>query len=171
MSNAALCIIWVLRQEDATLSGKVVVLADGAGMTRFGITSAVKPPFDFYTKPAALALQDAIAIYQNQFWNPLAGDQISYVPLAASLLSFAINDGERFVAMHLLQAILGLPQDGVVGPQTIAAIAAQDGPTLLKKLQDAQWNHYQNVMIENPADEQYMDGWRARAYRIYPSLS
>ena len=59
MANSTTCILWVLRQEDATLEGRVVTLADGAGLTRFGITSAVKPPADFYTKPAVNALQDA----------------------------------------------------------------------------------------------------------------
>lgn len=172
MANATQCILWVLRQEDSLLAGKVVVLADGAGMTRFGIAQNAHPevPPTFYTEPAITALNDAIAIYKAQYWNPLCGDQINYEPLAASLLSFAINDGERFDE-KMFQGILGVVEDGVCGPATLAAANAKDGPTLLGLLQNAQWAHYQATAIAKPEEAIYLPGWRTRAFRTYPSLA
>lgn len=168
--SASDAIQWVLRQEDSTLSGKVVNLNDGAGLTRFGITSRVNPPAYFYTKPASEALVDAILIYTIQFWNPLSCDRLNYFPLAASLLSFAINDGEGFAAHYLLQRVLGVAEDGIIGPATVAAANAEFGTVLLQKLQDAQWAHYQATAAANPADAKDLAGWHARAYRVYPSL-
>lgn len=170
MADATACITWVLRQEDATLSGKVVDLNDGAGPTRFGITRAAGPSASFYSLPASLALQEAVSIYRSEYWNRLCGDQINYQPLAASLLSFAINDGEGTEA-KMLQSILGVVTDGAIGPQTVAAINAADGATLLARLQGAQWQHYQSVAARNPNDIKDLDGWKKRAFRTYPSLA
>ncbi len=174
MANFDGCINWVLRFEDSTLSGRVVVLADGAGRTRFGIAEKDHPtlPGDFYTTDAASALLIAKAIYRAEYWNPLCGDSLTCEELAASLLSFAVNDGERFDA-KMFQGILGVTQDGIIGRETIAAANAGNGPALAAALRTAQATHYRNVAAANPSEAQYLGsvnpprGWLGRAAAIY----
>lgn len=174
MANFDGCINWVLRFEDSTLSGRVVVLADGAGRTRFGIAEKDHPglPGDFYMTDAASALVIAKAIYRAQYWNPLCGDSLVCDELAASLLSFAVNDGERFDA-KMFQRILGITPDGCIGPATVAAANAANGSTLAAALRTAQAAHYRAVAVANPSEAQYLGsvnpprGWLGRAAAIY----
>jgi lysozyme family protein len=175
MANFDSCVEWVLRFEDSTLSGKVVVLADGAGRTRFGITEKNHPDLspDFFTTDAATALAEAKDIYRANEWAQLCGDALTSDAVAATLLSFAVNDGERFEA-RVLQRILGVTPDGAIGPVTVAAANAQDGPTLAGQLREAQAAHYRALAATNPNDQQYLGstnpprGWLGRAAAIYP---
>lgn len=169
MANFDGCVTWVLHQEDSTLSGRVVVLSDGAGRTRFGITENNHPNLspDFYTTDAATALAEAKAIYRAGEWAQLCGDYLASDEVAASLLSFAVNDGERFEA-KVFQRVLGVTPDGCIGLATVAAANAQDGPTLAQELRTAQEAHYRAVAAANPAEAKYLAGWVTRARAIYP---
>ncbi len=172
MANFGSCIEWVLRLEDRTLAGKIVNLNDGAGLTRFGITQKNCPqaPAGFWADMSnADALEEAKQIYYTKYWTPLRGTQLTSDELAATLLSFAVNDGTSS-AVKLLQECLGLPQDGVFGPATLIAVQALDGAILAAKLRDAQEARYQAIEAANPADVRFDAGWRKRAYTQYPDL-
>lgn len=178
MANFGSCIEWVLRLEDRTLAGKTVDLKDGAGLTRFGITQKNCPqlPSNFWEDTTAGprmsnddAIEEAKQVYYTRYWTPIRGTQLISDELAATLLSFAVNDGTG-TAVKLLQACLGVPQDGVLGPATCIAAQAQDGSILAAKLRDAQEARYQAIEAANPADARFDAGWRKRAYVQYPDL-
>jgi lysozyme family protein len=165
------CCEWVLRFEDRTLSGKTVILTDGAGRTRYGIAEKDHPelPPDFYTTAPASALAVAKGIYRAQYWNPLCGDQLVSNELAASLLSFAVNDGVRFDA-KMFQRVLGVVPDGVIGPDTVAAANRQNGSAVAAWLRTSQEAHYRALADARPEEYKYLDGWVKRARAIFPSL-
>src|SRR5215469_4885655 len=115
---------WVLRLEDSTLSGKVVNLYDGQGLTRFGIAQHAHPEVqpEFYTCEPTVALGIAERIYKLNYWDSFWGDMIQDDGVASCLLSFSINDGEMREVM-ILQQVLGFTQtDGLMGPLTIEAV-------------------------------------------------
>lgn len=157
-----------MRQEDATLVGKTVNLGDGAGFTRFGITSknCVTPP-DFFTTDAHTALAMAIEIYRAKYWNPMHGDSITPDEVAASIFSFAVNGGETY-EIELAQRAVGVTADGNIGPASIAAFGE---PGAGAKIRAAQAAHYNAIYASNPAHyEQWIRGWLNRVGRIYPNL-
>lgn len=163
---------WVLQLEDSTLSGTVVNLMDGQGLTRFGVGQLSHPnlPADFYTKPAADALQDAMQVYRDEYWSRFWGDQIDDDGVASCLLSFSINDGVGREIM-LLQQVLGFTKtDGIMGPITLSATNGA-GASLAQELRDAQANFYKMLVTKQPTDERFLAGWLKRANLIYPSLS
>ena len=172
MSNFLSICVWVLKQEDATLSGKVVDLGDGQGLTRFGIGQASNPNVqsDFWTMPAAEALPIAENIYRVAYWNRFQGDQIADDGVASCLLSFSINDGEAR-EVRMLQDCLNIPIDGVFGPQTLEYANAFDPKQLAAALRMAQADFYRATAAARPADARFLDGWLARAARVYPSLA
>ena len=163
---------WVLKQEDSTLSGKVVDLGDGQGLTRFGIGQASNPSVrsDFWTMSAAEALPVAENNYRTSYWNRFQGDQIVDDGVASCLLSFSINDGAAR-EVRMLQDCLNIPIDGIFGPQTLEYTNAFNPGQLAAALRAAQADFYRALAAKNPADERFLAGWLARAARVYPSLS
>ena len=169
MADAAGCITWVLRQEDATLSGKIEDLGDGAGKTRFGITSKnVTMPDGYFTDmPTPQALQCAIAHYRAVDWARIHGDQIGLDDVAGSLLSFCVNGGDT-TEIKIMQRAFGLTPDGGVGTLTLAA---WNGPGAGDKIRAAQAQHYKDIYNADPVKNQrWIHGWLNRAARVYPNL-
>lgn len=104
----------------------------GAGTlrgTKYGISAASYPTLDV----AGLTLDQATAIYRADYWARIAGDDL---PGQVALLIFdaAVNQGVG-AAARALQASAGVAVDGVVGPQTIAAVRQYaDVPGLLAEI-------------------------------------
>jgi lysozyme family protein len=94
--------------------------AVGAGTcrgTKFGISASAYPDIDIGT----LTRDAAMTLYQRDYWQRFSGDRL---PPALALLVFdaAINNGLSR-AVRWLQQIARVPQDGVVGPRTLTAVA------------------------------------------------
>lgn len=172
-ANFGNCINFVLRLEDRTLAGKVVDLGDGAGRTRFGISENNNPGLSavFYTAPAVAVLEEAKQVYWAKYWNPICGVQMPTDEVAATLLSFAVNDGVH-EAVKLLQKALGegLTPDGGMGPKTLEVLLRGDPATIAANLRDEQEQFYRDLVVEYPAKEKFLKGWLRRAGAVYPDL-
>jgi len=160
---------WVLRIEDSTLSGQIKDLGDGQGLTRFGVAQKSHPslPTYFYTSSCSTieALKIAEQVYREEYWNRFDGDHITYDEVASCLLSFAVNDGvSREVKM--LQACLGLKQDGIMGPITLAATNQKVPWVVASCLRAKQASFYMSI----PNNQKFINGWLRRASLVYPNL-
>jgi len=90
---------------------------DPGKLTRFGVAQASHPNIDV----AELTKGDAAEIYLNQYWKPLrCGDMPPCVALA--VFDCAVNQGPG-IAARLLQRAARVREDGVIGPNTLAAIS------------------------------------------------
>lgn len=105
----AVAFIFDVEGEQSNLSG------DPGGLTKWGITSKQYPQVsrDDFSKDMALA------IYRDDYWNRLHCGEL---PHGLDLLVFdaAVNQGP-VQAARMLQDLLKIPQDGVVGAITIQA--------------------------------------------------
>ena len=73
-------------------------------------------------------------VYREQYWNKVRGDDLpSGVDYA--VFDFAVNSGPARAAKYL-QAVVGVAQDGVIGPQTLAAVKAASASAVIDKLCD-----------------------------------
>lgn len=172
MANFGSIVEWVLRLEDRTLAGKTVNLGDGAGLTRFGVTSKNCPsmPPEFWgDMPREQALELAKQYYYENEWREIRGTSILSDEVAATLLSFAVNDGVHS-AVELIQDVLHLDDDGIFGPNTLAAVNLTDPEPLAASLRDAQESRYLAIEARKPEDRKFDGGWRKRAYVHYPDL-
>jgi len=163
---------WILYQEDdKRIPGKTVDLGDGAGLTRFGLTQrwhqSELPITFFSTLPFKDAVTSAKIVYRNHYWNFLDGDLISADKVAASLMSFAVNDTVS-IAVKTLQSVLDVDQDGHMGPKTLAELNSKD-PDMVVKLFRAGWiEFYQQDARINPSKARFLEGWINRANFSYP---
>ena len=95
--------------------------------TKFGIAANTYPTLDI----KALTWDQAAAIYRRDFW--LASKAASLPPAAGfQLLDAAVNSGiSRATAW--LQRAARVADDGVIGPNTLRAIAAADPSDLVMR--------------------------------------
>ncbi len=184
MANFGNVIEWVLRLEDRTLAGKTESLGDGAGWTRFGLTSRdegdVLPVSYFVDGVTAKrmsndqALEAAKQVYYDKYWTPIQGTTIADDEVAAEIMSSAVNMGVK-PAIKLLQHILAVEDDGTLGQETLRALAGDAKvvgyASIAESLREAQEARYEAMYEANPTrDAKFIKGWENRARAHYPDL-
>jgi lysozyme family protein len=100
--------------------GYVNNAADPGGETNWGISKRSYPNLDI----ATLTRDEAIAIYERDFWNKINGDDLP-PGVGYQCMDFAVNSGVG-TALRALQRAVGVADDGVFGPASLAALKAQD---------------------------------------------
>lgn len=88
--------------------------------TKFGLAANTYPNLDIKN----LTLAQAKAIYKKDWWDKLGADGM-HSAIVFQLWDFAINAGKSRAIKELQQAV-GVPADGVIGPQTLAAVNSHD---------------------------------------------
>ncbi len=134
---------------------------DPGGATRYGISKRAHPDVD----PRNLTLDGAKAIYRRDYWNPLQGDSLASQPVAEALFDTAVNMGTA-QAVKLAQVVLSLPADGELGPATLAALNAADGPEFIAAFTLDKVVRYLVLIKKNRKLEKYLYGWLVRTFEI-----
>ena len=85
--------------------------------------------------------------------------------VAVAVFDAAVNQGNRAAAMPIQKAV-GVPDDGVIGPRTLAAIAKADEDELV--IQFLGWRLRRCAFTNNAAT--YMRGWANRVLYLQQFL-
>ncbi len=145
------CIAHVLAAE----GGLVNDPKDPGGVTKFGISQRSYPALDI----RALTLDDAKAIYQRDYWTPIQGEALP-AGLDLLVLDHAVNAGPAR-AVRLLQHLVGVPEDGLMGPVTLAGIASADPQDLIARFSELRLDFYRDL----PTWRHFGAGWSRRVHR------
>lgn len=103
--------------------------------TKYGISAASYPTLDI----ASLTVEQAINIYRRDFWDKLRLDELQ-PGVRFDLFDMAVNSGLTGAA-KILQRAVGVVDDGVIGPKTIAAARALTSDKLDKRLNGYRLRH------------------------------
>lgn len=112
---------------------------DPGGATKFGITHTTLA--SWRGRPVskadvrALTTGEATQIYETRYWRVIKGDALPY-GVDYAVLDFAINSGPGRAASHL-QKVLGVAQDGIIGPVTLKALFGMGRATVINRLCDS----------------------------------
>ena len=110
------CVAHILKAEGGYVNDPL----DPGGETKYGISKRAYPEVDI----ASLTLDQAKAIYERDYWNPVQGDDVSW-PLCLFVFDSAVNQGTH-AAILMMQKALGTNDDGILGPETLKlAVAAR----------------------------------------------
>lgn len=165
MADMVSSIVYVLKQEDATLRGMVTNdPRDSGGRTRYGIAERFHPELTkagyFDSRVSAEdALKLAVATYSKEYVGPLMLAFIRSQPVANALLSFAVNEWV-VTSIEIAQKALGVTADGIFGPETLEAV--NNSEDFLSKLEAAQIEHYKAIVAARPVDACFLKGWLNR---------
>jgi lysozyme family protein len=133
--------------------------SDPGGATNFGISQRSYPSVNI----AQLTEDDAANIYYTDYW--LAGKcNAMPFPLCAYYFDACVNQGPSEAAL-ILQKTVGVAQDGVVGPATLAACNGTPGTQHYIYLTN-RLAHYRTLTTWST----FGDGWTNRLLRLAASL-
>ena len=120
---------------------------DPGGATMKGITLATFTDFKgrAMSKEELRAISDADvrAIYKSRYWDAVRADELKP---GVDLLAFdmAVNKGAGRAA-KLMQRAAGVPEDGALGPKSMAAINALDAADFIAKVSEARRDFYKSL--------------------------
>jgi lysozyme family protein len=154
----------ILREE----GGYVNDPADSGGATNRGVTQEnydrFRDSMNHARRPVRyLTLAETETIYEK-YWKDCNADQM---PTGINIMhfDFAVNAGIRRAAITL-QRCLGVQDDGVIGPKTLAAVAEKNGESLIKAYAESRRGFYRSLAERRPKDRKFLNGWLLRTNRV-----
>ncbi|MCI4645990.1 MAG: trypsin-like peptidase domain-containing protein [Hyphomonadaceae bacterium] len=145
--------------------GKVHHPNDPGGRTNMGVTQRVfdqwrddrgQPHMDVFE----ISLAEASEIYRAKYWSKIKGDELPE-RIALAAMDFGVNSGPNR-AVRYLQGLVGVVDDGVIGPNTLAAVARADAHALFRSYCDARERFYEQIIANNPNLAVFRNGWMNR---------
>ena len=104
----------------------------------------------------ALTADDAALVFKRFYGDAVQADLLPR-GLDYAMTDFAVNSGPTRAAQHL-QRILGVPDDGHIGPMTLAAVAKRDTAELIEALHQSRLRFLRNLKTWAT----FGKGWQAR---------
>lgn len=142
--------------------------ADRGGATNRGVTLATFQQFYGADRTAddLRGMTDAqwLHIFREGYWNRWQADRIASQSLANLLVDWVWASGTHGITRP--QKILGVEADGIVGEQTLAALAARDPEPLFHQLKAARIAFVEGIVRENPSQKAFLRGWKNRINAI-----
>lgn len=138
--------------------------ADPGGATMKGVTLA---NFRRYVKPnatkadlKAITDEQIATVYRRFYWDTVAGaelpDGVDY-----AVFDFAVNSGPSRAAKYL-QAVVGVTQDGKIGPATVKAARQMAQASIIHKLCDNRLAFLKRL----PTWPTFGKGWERRVKEV-----
>ena len=165
MSRFDQCLKFVLERE----GGYVCDSSDRGGATNCGITQST---YDDYRVRAGRNRQPVVGIdaneisdiYRLRYWKVVHGDKLPR-PVDLVVFDAAVNHGPR-QAILFLQRAVGAEDDGVIGPQTIAAVQADHKAGLSVSVAAAiivmRREFYERLVARDATQAKFLKGWNNR---------
>ncbi len=106
--------------------------SDPGGKTRWGVTEAVAREVGYRGDMRDLPVDLAKRIYLEKFWTPIKAEELP-VGIRYTVFDGAVNSGVG-QSIKWLQRALGVVDDGMIGPKTLAAANAQNADALRMRI-------------------------------------
>lgn len=137
---------------------------DPGGMTNLGVTKrsweAHKGHSVTEADMRALTPAAVQTFYKRRYWDAINGDDL---PKGVDFCLFdtCVNSGPKR-AVLLLQAVLGVTQDGVLGPATLKAVSLWPAKDLITQYSAARLSFMRSL----PTWDTFGKGWKKRVYEV-----
>ena len=112
-----------------------------------------------------LTVEKATELYYKHFWLPMRLEGISNDLLKLHLFDMGINAGTK-TAVMILQDLLQVQIDGVIGPKTLEAIEDYDS-NIVADYALKRKEYYIKIIKKNPDLKIFKKGWFSRVDSTY----
>ena len=142
--------------------------------THFGIAAFVyedvigRPPTQQDMRN--LTESEAAAIFKTRFWDKIEGSLIFDQQVANIFFDGAVNHGTNR-GTKLLQEVLGVTVDGIVGGQTLNAINTSNPEQVFNLYKANRTTFYRQIAIDRPQNAVFLNGWlnRINSFNYIPN--
>lgn len=134
---------------------------DRGKATKYGITEAVWKQYGGNKDIKDITTDDAKPIAKELYWDKMFGDQIISQSVAEFIVDWAFMSGVSGTVKKI-QEILGIPQDGIIGKNTIFAINSSDPKNLFDHLKLRRQKFFNDIVANNPSQNVFLKGWTTR---------
>lgn len=142
--------------------------ADPGGETNYGITRRVyegwRADHKLPLQSVKLITPDEIAsIYDTRYWDAVQGDTLNAYDggVALQVFDMSVNAGVK-QAILCLQRVLGVKEDGQLGPMTLGALKAKAATEVRVLYADERERFYRSLVARRPALQKFLAGWLKR---------
>ena len=108
----------------------------------------------------AITPEIARAIYRSKYWDDIKGDQIQSQAVANIFFDGRVNHGRT--GTYIMQRVVGVDDDGRVGPITLQAINSANPAQLVEAYKEARRSFYHQLVASNPSFGVFLNGWLNR---------
>ena len=139
---------------------------DSGGATRWGVTAKTLGEWRRIGRQAtaaevkALTEDEARAIYAARYLQPFV--LVPIESIRVQLADFGVTSGP-VTAIRVLQDVLGVTVDGIIGLETRTAIATYPTRLVNNALVGARCKFYSDLAERRPKDRRFLRGWIRRA--------
>ena len=141
---------------------------DKGGATNMGITIGTWRSVGYDKNgDGIIDVQDMKLLDYNDFsavlriyWNRWQADNIENQSIAGILVDWVWASGVW--GIKIPQRILGLKEDGIVGPATLKAVNSADQKELFDKIFEARKKFFEDIAKNNPSQKRFIKGWLNR---------
>lgn len=142
---------------------------DAGGPTNWGITQAVLSEWRHKKVTADdvknLTKDEAKVIYLAKYWIPMRLDKVPSFLLQVLLFDQGVNRGP-VTAVKEFQKVLKIEDDGLIGKDTLAAIAKWDERDLALEYCFDMQDDYIAIMKAKPTQVKFIAGWINRSQAL-----
>lgn len=108
-----------------------------------------------------LTQDDAVKrVLKPHYWDRWRADEIRSQSVANILVDWVWGSGAH--GIKIPQRVLGVAQDGIVGPKTLAALNAQDPRVFFGKIKAERETFFRRIVAGNPSQNRFLKGWLNR---------
>jgi lysozyme family protein len=138
---------------------------DAGGATNKGVTIAAFRQFFGADKTVddlkKITVVEWDSIFKTAYWDRWQGDKIDNQNIANILVDWVWGSG--FTGIKRPQSMLGLKNDGVVGPVTLSAINSYPNQReLFDRIKLDRAAYLNEICLKRPANEKFKKGWLNR---------
>lgn len=142
---------------------------DRGGATKYGITQATLSWW--LGRPATiedvrtLSVEVARAIYEKRYILGPGFDKLPQGVLQSNLIDFGVMSGPILAISHL-QEVLGVQPDGVIGPETLAALMAASHAAVNRQIVMRRCLMAARLCKKDPNQVRFLVGWLTRFFQF-----
>ena len=107
-----------------------------------------------------------VEFYKEYFWDPLKLSNVEDDFVASMLMNVGVNQGKKSVAKKI-QRILGVTQDGIIGPVTIGKLNEANRDAFVYQFIIETVDLYTHIINKDRSQKKFITGWLNRAMSLY----
>lgn len=100
-------------------------------------------------------------IFVSGYWDLWRADELKNQSIANIVVDWAWASGP-FISIRQVQRILGVKEDGIVGPTTLRAINNTNQQELFNDIKAARFRFIEAIIARDPSQAVFRKGWQNR---------